>query len=234
MLMHLFTWESSMTNTDSSKFDRSGPGKRSGKVGLTRMARQFGGVVGGAALLASCGSDGGSAPVAPEEKGPKLEVSAYENVFECAANSGMSQDECTKLREQSIAAASETAPRFADSFDCEAQWGQGNCVPQTSGGQSFFMPFVSGFLLGKLLNNKREVFPLFRKDRAGPLQTANGVRLGYNGAPGKYTAAARAFEKPQAVPKVASASAAASRAGLTQSREGSSRVGGFVVVRTGG
>ena len=209
--------------------------KRSGQVGLTLMAVRLGGVIGGAALLAGCGSE----PAAPAEQageaGPKLEVQAYENVFECAANSGMTQQECAAAREQAVADAAKTAPRFAASYDCETEWGQGNCVPQKAEGQSFFMPFVGGFLLGKMLqNNQREIMPLFRKNRDGALQTANGVRLGYNGGPGKYLAAARAFERPASVPKIASASAAAARGGMTQSNDSRSRSGGFAVVRTGG
>lgn len=209
--------------------------KRSGQVGLTRMASRLGGVIGGAALLASCGSEPAAPSAQAEEAGPKREVQAYENVFECAANSGMTQQECTAAREQAVAEAAKTAPRFAATYDCEAEWGQGNCMAQKAEGQSFFMPFVGGFLLGKMLqNNQREIMPLFRKNRDGALQTANGVRLGYNGGPGKYLAAARAFEKPASVPKIASASAAAARGGLTQSGDSSSRSGGFAVVRTGG
>lgn len=209
--------------------------KRSSQVGLTVMASRLGAVIGGAALLAGCGNEPAAPSAQAEEAGPKLEVQAYENVFECAANSGMTQQECSAAREQAVADAAKTAPRFAASYDCEAEWGQGNCVPQKAEGQSFFMPFVGGFLLGKMLQgSQREVMPLFRKNHDGPLQTANGVRLGFNGGPGKYLAAARAFEKPTAVPKIASASAAAARGGLTQSGDSSRRGGGFAVVRTGG
>lgn len=202
-------------------------GKRSGRVVLSRMAG-----LGGAMLLAGCGAE---APVqTAEDNEPKQEVLAFENQFECTANSGLSEEECIAARKDAVDVAAQTAPRFEASGDCEAEWGQGNCIQQTSGGQSFFMPFVGGFLLGKMLaGNKRDVVPLFRKTKDGPLQTANGVRLGYGGAPGKYVASARAFEKATTVPKIVSASAAASQGGLTKDgQSGSSR--GFAVVRTGG
>ena len=199
--------------------------KRSGRVALSRMAG-----LSSVMLLAGCG---GEAPApAPEDAGPKQEVMAFENQFECKANSGMSEEECAAARKEAVDVAAKTAPRFADNYDCEAAWGQGNCMQQASGGQSFFMPFVGGFLLGKVLaGNKRDVVPLFRKSTDGPLQTANGVRLGYGGAPGKYVASARAFEKITSVPKIASASAAASRGGLTQDDESSGRVRGFGIRR---
>ena len=216
-------------NTDVNR--RAAVRKRSGRIVLSRMIG-LSGAMGGAALLAGCGAD--PAPKQPEEAGPKQEVLAFENQFECKANSGLSEEECAAARKDAVDVAAQTAPRFASNYDCEADWGQGNCISQTSGGQSFFMPFVGGFMLGKMLaGNRREVVPLFRKTKDGPLQTANGVRLGYGGAPGKYIAAARAFERPASVPKIASASAAASRGGLTQDDSGS-RGGGFGVVRRSG
>lgn len=202
--------------------------KRSGRVVLGRMAG-----LGSAVLLAGCGTE--APPASPEDNEPKQEVAAFENQFECKANSGLSEEECAAAHKEAVDVAAQTAPRFADSYDCENEWGQGNCIQQTSGGQSFFMPFVGGFILGKMLaNNRRDVVPLFRKNREGPLQTANGVRLGYGGAPGKYVASARAFEKPTTVPKIASASPAASRGGMTEQKDSSGRVRGFGVVRSGG
>jgi uncharacterized protein YgiB involved in biofilm formation len=137
--------------------------KRSSQVGLTVMASRLGGVIGGAALLAGCGSDPAAPSAQAEEAGPKLEVQAYENVFECAANSGMTQQECSAAREQAVADAAKTAPRFAASYDCEAEWGQGNCVPQKAEGQSFFMPFVGGFLLGKMLQGSVKLCRCFAR-----------------------------------------------------------------------
>ncbi|WP_292997005.1 MULTISPECIES: DUF1190 domain-containing protein [unclassified Novosphingobium] len=189
--------------------------------------------LGSAMLLAGCGTEA-PAP-SPEDSEPKQEVLAFENQFECKANSGLSEEECAAARKQAVEVAAQTAPRFADSYDCEAEWGQGNCIQQSHAGQSFFMPFVGGFILGKVLaGNSRDVVPLFRKTKDGPLQTANGVRLGYGGAPGKYVASARAFEKPASIPKIASASAAASRGGLTKEEQSNGRVRGFGVVRAGG
>ena len=52
------------------------------------------------------------------------------------------------------------------------------------------------------------------------MQTANGMKLGYAGAPGKYYASSRGFEKPKTVPKVKPASKLASRGGFG-SRNGS-------------
>jgi len=202
--------------------------KRSGRVVLGRMAG-----LGSAMLLAGCGAEA-PAP-SPEDNEPKQEVAAFENQFECKANSGLSEAECAAAHKEAVDVAAQTAPRFADTYDCEAEWGQGNCIQQTSGGQSFFMPFVGGFILGKMLaNNKRDVVPLFRKTKDGPLQTANGVRLGYGGAPGKYVASARAFEKATSVPKIKSASALASRGGMTEEKDSSGRVRGVGVVKAGG
>jgi len=202
--------------------------KRSGRVALSRMAG-----LGSAVLLAGCGAE---APVqAPEDNEPKQEVAAFENQFACKAGSGLSEEDCAAAHKQAVDIAAQTAPRFEAGSDCESEWGQGNCIQQSGAGRSYFIPFVSGFIIGKVLSgNQRDVVPLFRKTKDGPLQTANGVRLGYGGAPGKYVASARAFEKTVGVPKIASASAAASRGGLTQDDSSGGRTRGFGIIKTGG
>lgn len=191
--------------------------KRSRHIGLSRMIASAGGV----ALLAGCGSEA-APPPAPEDSGPKTEVQAYGNVFECAAQSGMTQEECTKAREEAIAAAAETAPRFAGQGDCEAEWGTGGCVTHTSGGSSFFMPFVAGFMISRMMNGGRQNQPLFRPAGQDGYRTANGYRLGYGGAPGRYTAVARALERPAKVPAIKANSGAVSRGGFTSGSSGTS------------
>src|SRR6218665_2973479 len=112
-------------------------GKRSGRVRLSTMAAT--------ALLAGCGENEAPQPLASARPADAAEVQAFGNVFECAANTKLSQDECADARKQAVAASDEVAPRYAGQGDCETEWGDGNCTAQKSGGSSFFSPFVTGF-----------------------------------------------------------------------------------------
>lgn len=197
---------------DDGIFERGLPViKRSREIRLLRMGRGAGLLSGGAVLLASCGS-GTTAP-APDQ-GPQEEVMAFESVFDCAAKTKLTEEQCRAERQKAIAQADTTAPRFQDQADCEQDWGEGGCVPHQAQGRSFFSPFIAGFLLGRGGNARA---PLFRKAGVGDLFTANGFRLGYAGSPGKYHASSRALEAPRTVAKVKASTGLASRSGFTTS-----------------
>lgn len=196
------------------------PAKRSGRVRLSTMAAT--------ALLAGCGDNG--APQQRAEASARTadatEVQAFGNVFECAANTKMSQEECADARKQAVAASDDVAPRYAGQGDCETEWGDGNCVTQTSGGRSFFTPFVTGFLLGRLINGRREYLPLYSKRGAAGFTTADGRQLSATGTPGKFMAERRALERPRTVTAIKASSGAAARGGLTFASSGSRDDGG--------
>lgn len=191
--------------------------KRSSSVRLSAMLSAAGSM-----FLAGCGDDA-PAPVPQATAAVKpgdMEVQAFENVFECAGNTKMTQDECAEARKQAVAASEKVSPRYAGQGDCESEWGGGSCVQQTFGGASFFAPFVTGFLLGKLLpTGKREFLPLYRKSGDTNFSTANGARLGYGGAPGKYFTSARALELPKSAPAIKANSGAIARGGMAANDE---------------
>lgn len=193
--------------------------KRSGRVALTTMVALSSG-----AMLASCG-DGDSVPAAkaaqdvPSKPADALEVQVFENVFECAKVTGKTRQQCAADREQALAAAEKESPRFASLEDCEAEFGAGQCMQpgEDTERRRHFSPFLVAWISTKDGAGKNA--PLF-KGKGGGMQTANGMKLGYAGAPGKYYASSRGFEKPKTVPKVKPASKLASRGGFG-SRNGS-------------
>lgn len=194
--------------------------KRSAKVALTTMA-----ALGGGAMVSGCGeASAGPAPVPLQVASAKdgQEVQVFENVFACAKETGLSREECGKMREEAVATAKEEAPRFEALADCEAQYGAGKCVEEgageqaSSGHRSHFSPFVAAFLWSR--SNPRPV-PAFSAPGGG-YQTSRGVRLGYAGSPGKYYAGARAFEKTRSIPKVKAASAMAKAGGFGEKTRG--------------
>lgn len=193
--------------TNSPTFDRIRR-KRSGTVVLTTMA-----ALGGGAMLSGCG-EAEATPAAPSQtvasKGE--EVAMFENVFTCAKETGKTREECADLRKEAAAIAAKEAPRFEALSDCEEQYGEGKCVAGAEEGtpgeehhRRHFSPFIAGFIWG---NSSSRPAPVY-SSRGGGYQTSRGVRLSYAGAPGKYHAGSRPFEKSRSVPKVKAASSSA-------------------------
>lgn len=89
-------------------------------------------------VLASCGEDN------PPD--------VYGSVDECIAKTG-DRTSC----DQELAAAQkqheETAPKYEQKASCEEIYGQGKCVPaqSASGGGSWFMPAMMGFMAGRMM-----------------------------------------------------------------------------------
>ena len=186
--------------------------KRSSRVALTTMA-----VLGTGAMLSACGEN--SAPAANAAvKVPKTEVQVFENSFVCAKVTGKSREECDTMRTEALALSKREAPRFEAIQDCEARFGEGQCVEDGVGepegdqyarhGRSHFSPFVIAWF-----SRSNSNAPLF-SDKRGGYQTANGTRLSYAGSPGKYVATNRAFERAKSVPSIKPASKLAKKGGF--------------------
>ena len=187
--------------------------KRSSKVRLTTMAALSSG-----AMLSACGGDPAPAAkaAAPNEK-LDVEIEVYENVFACAKATGKTTKECEEMRAEAQAVAAKDAPRFEAKEDCEAVYGPGQCVQETSertsnarGARVPFTPFLAAWYSSK---RDGKTGPLFKSGSNG-YQTANGSRVGYGGQPGKYLASARGMERAKSVPKVRAASDVAKAAGF--------------------
>lgn len=211
----------------TNRFDKRS--KRSARVRLTTMA-----ALGSGAMLSACGGDGApSANAVVAEKG-KTEVQVFENVFACAAVTGKTRDECQQMRDEASARAVEEAPRFAALQDCEAEYGAGKCVEsgvgeeEASTGRRHYSPFIVAWFSNSKSGKNA---PLFNS-KGGGYQSANGARLSYAGAPGKYYASNRAMERTKSVPKVKPASKMA-KAGGFGSRNGTWNLADRGTGRTG-
>lgn len=178
--------------------------------------------LGSGAMLSACGGDPAPAAQAASggEAGEKqdIELQVFENVFACAKATGKTTKECEEMRAEAQKIAAKDAPRFEAKEDCEAVYGPGQCVQetppadeeQTSGRRSHYSGFIVAWFSSK---KDGRTGPLY-KSTAGGYQTANGSRVGYGGAPGKYLASSRAMERAKSVPKVKPASDMARAAGF--------------------
>lgn len=80
----------------------------------------------------------------------------FKNVEQCISASmqvdaGFSEKDCREGFSAAQEQYKETAPKYADASVCEAEHGAGACtVAQGSGGSSFFIPLMAGYMMGSL------------------------------------------------------------------------------------
>lgn len=78
----------------------------------------------------------------------------FQTPEQCAESGLSTQEQCAADFDQALALHPQTAPKYADKAECEADFGEGNCetAPQeNSQGGSFFMPLMMGYLAGQML-----------------------------------------------------------------------------------
>ena len=102
--------------------------------------------VGAAAMLSGC--DPSPEELSRKQFGPPTEVAAFNSIAECVATGDYTQQQCETAQRTATNDDNRTAPRFADKSVCEDQFGGGSCLARSDGGQSFFSPLLTGFLIG--------------------------------------------------------------------------------------
>ena len=79
---------------------------------------------------------------------------AFTSIAECRT-AGFSETVCDAEYNEALRRHAEDAPRFEDQAACEAEFGEGRCPQVTPQGsqQSYFAPFLTGFLVSQALRN---------------------------------------------------------------------------------
>jgi uncharacterized protein YgiB involved in biofilm formation len=117
-------------------------------------------LLGSASLaLVACGDDGA----------PPQDAKFFANVQDCSAV--YDEAACRTAKAEADRTLVAEAPRFTRKEECEAQFGAGNCETrqEASGGGSFFMPLLMGYMMGNMLSGpSRYSAPVYR----GPDNTA--------------------------------------------------------------
>ncbi len=191
--------------------------KRSVMVGMT--------AVGTLAMLQGCdGPD--EAQLSRERHGAPVEVAAFQSIPECVASGDYTEAQCTQAMQTAFNDDQRIAPRFADSKTCEEQFGAGSCQPRSDGGQSFFTPLLTGFLIGQALNGPGYRYqPLYRNRDDGTYYTGSGAWLyGRGSGRNRYQVGSRALTQPITTQRIQTRSSVVSRGGF----------GGRTAARSGG
>ena len=182
--------------------------KRSGAAGLT--------TIGAAAMLSGC--DPSPEQLSRQQFGEPTQVAAFQSVAECAASGDYSRDQCETAQRTASNDDNRAAPRFADRDTCEGQFGAGACQPRTDGGQSFFTPLLTGFLIGQLVNGGGGYrYGGLYRGRDDRYYTGSGGWLfngGYGGRGYRYQVGSRAISEPIATQRIQTRSSVVSRGGF--------------------
>ena len=195
--------------------------KRSAAAGLT--------AVGALAMLSGCEAQPDNAAISAQRHGAPTEVAAFNSLAECKSSGDFAAVTCDQAAATAAQQDAKVAPRYAEQNLCEGQFGAGNCFARSEGGQSFFTPLLTGFMIGQLLNGGGgyRYNGLYRDRRDGTFYTGSGAWLsngGYGGRPYGYQVGSRALTNPVTTQRVQTRSSVVSRGGF----------GGRVAARSGG
>lgn len=157
----------------------------------------------------------GSAPLLLVACARQPEVQTSEGLFtsvEACAAETMNPAMCRQAFESAQVQADATAPRYASREECEAEFGEGQCMTRQHAGGSFVGPMMAGFVLSQMMNGRTaaaapvgaatagatpgnaRAAPAFLSNQSGWLRPQAG--------PGGTTALARTDLQPDRAPTV--------------------------------
>jgi uncharacterized protein YgiB involved in biofilm formation len=145
-------------------------------------------------------------PPAESSAAQALNGRTYPTLQACREANAVPDSECDNAFSQ----AQAQAPRFGDRQSCEERYGVDQCVPRSqAGGGGFFMPLLTGFVVGQALNNlgDRGYYGMQYPGRYG-----GGYLGGYGG--GRDYVTGRSYGSYEAPARVQSRSAVISRGGF--------------------
>jgi uncharacterized protein YgiB involved in biofilm formation len=181
--------------------------KRSIAAGLT--------AAGAVAMLSGCDGDADQ-----PQFGPKTEVAAFQSVQQCVDSGDYDRATCTAAQQKAFNEDQKAAPRFDSKNLCEDQFGAAQCLQRSEGGQSFFTPLLTGFLIGQLLNNNSSRYQyggLYRSNRDNGWYTPSGAYLSNGGVGGRnyrYEVGQKAITTPVTTQRIQTRSSVVSRGGF--------------------
>ncbi len=191
----------------------SRPRQRSRMVVLTTLT-----ALGAAATLSACSdTEAEEARLSEQQYGPSVPAFPYQSVEECKTDNKVPDAACEEAQRTALQQNELGAPRF-DALDvCEEEFGTGNCYRGNGGSGNFFVPLLTGFVIGQMLDggSRYRYSPLYRSRKQNTYYTGGGGGGGwvYYGN-GGYRVGSRAIAPPVATPRVQTRSSVVSRGGF--------------------
>lgn len=179
---------------------------------------------GALAMLGGCDPAPTEQQVSRERYGAPTEVAAFATPAECKASGAFAAVTCDEAAAAAAKDDGATAPRFESKELCEEQFGEAMCFQRdgqqasSSGGGSFFVPLLTGFMIGQALNGGGYRYqPLYRNRDDGRYYTPSGAWLfngGYGGRAHGYQVGSRAISTPVTTQRIQTRSSVVSRGGF--------------------
>ena len=118
--------------------------KRTASINLSHMRKGFSikpiSVAVTSVFLTACGE-------------PAKQSTVYTSEQDCIDQNPNQIAECQTAYQHALTEAEKTAPKYQSRNDCEYEFGANQCTQSyQSGGGSFFMPFMAGYMISNLLS----------------------------------------------------------------------------------
>jgi uncharacterized protein YgiB involved in biofilm formation len=160
------------------------------------------------------------------------EADIYKDKAECINQNPSYTADCEAAYEQSLATATETAPKYKSLEECWAEFGANVCTNyQSSSGNSWFMPAMAGFMFARVMDSGRRYDnqPVFTSTRRnsplyGSWVTSDGYSYGSNYSR-RVTVDSKAFQPKPKVTRTISRGGFGSTVAAKSSWSSSSRSG---------
>ncbi|MGF1703217.1 DUF1190 family protein [Photobacterium makurazakiensis] len=96
------------------------------------------------------------------------DASIYQSLDDCIDENPNYSAECQSAYQYAVQEASRTGPKYQSQNDCEAEFGNDACVQPR--GNSWFMPAMTGFMFGRMMNsNNYYSQPMYRSSYPGSI-----------------------------------------------------------------
>lgn len=160
------------------------------------------------------------------------------NIFnskeQCIQSGDFTQQQCEQSLKAAIEEHEKQAPRYSYKAACEQEFGAGRCYEDKSqsssgsGGGSFFMPFLAGYMVSNALNSFSRPTPLYWNSWSGGYATPGGDQIDRRNIDRRTgrTRVARSAIKPVSKPKVTRTKTVARGGFGKRARSGGYRFGG--------
>ncbi|MEP1554286.1 MAG: DUF1190 family protein [Paraglaciecola sp.] len=84
--------------------------------------------------------------------GDQQKATVYTDVTDCTNDNPDAAAQCEAAYQQALQEAERTGPKYNSQSDCEAEFGYNQCNQVQNNSDSFFMPFMAGYMLSNLLS----------------------------------------------------------------------------------
>ncbi|MCA0401017.1 MAG: DUF1190 domain-containing protein [Proteobacteria bacterium] len=97
------------------------------------------------------------------------DAAIFSDTTECVRSGLLTREQCEEQYRNAEANHLAAAPKFANSGECENQYGAGQCKPASFNGASVFVPAMIGMMVANHLSNNRRAQALLPPQRGIPL-----------------------------------------------------------------